>query len=95
MKTNHILRKSLVALVLVLGTMMFAMYPSRPIRHTENKTIASEVTNQTPTEHEGDNVSTSQAFSYSLGKAMLVGEEGAMGKEAELRINGIDDTCLR
>ena len=91
MKTNHILRKSLVVIVLALGTMMFAMYPSRPIRHTENKTIASEASNQTPTEHEGDNASTSQAFSYSLGKAKLVGEEGAMGKEAELRINGIDD----
>lgn len=91
MKTNHILRKSLVVIVLALGTMMFAMYPSRPTRHAESENTPSEASDQTPTEPEGDNASASQAFSYSLGKAMLVGEEGAMGKEAELRINGIDD----
>ena len=91
MKTNHILRKSLVVIVLALGTMMFAMYPSRPTRHAESENTPSETSDQTPTEPEGDNASTSQAFSYSLGKAMLVGEEGAMGKEARLSINGIDD----
>lgn len=91
MKTNHILRKSLVVIVLALGTMMFAMYPSRPTRHAESENTPSESSDQMPVNHEEESSSTSQAFSYSLGKAMLVGEEGAMGKEAELRINGIDD----
>ena len=91
MKTSHFQRKILVTSVLALGMMAFAMYPNRPTRHAESENTPSEATNQTPTEHEGDNASTSQAFSYSLGKAMLVGEEGAMGKEAKLSINGIDD----
>ena len=91
MKTNHILRKSLVVIVLALGTMMFAMYPSRPTRHAESENTPSEASDQMPVNHEEESSSTSQAFSYSLGKAMLVGEEGVMEKEAKLSINGIDD----
>ena len=94
MKTNHILRKSLVVIVLALGTMMFAMYPDRPARHIENTEVTSEVSDQMPVNHEEESSSTSQAFSYSLGKAMLVGEEGVMEKDARLSINGIDDEDL-
>ena len=91
MKTSYTLRKGLIAIGLTIGVMMFAMYPDRPARHIENTEVTSEVSDQMPVNHEEESSSTSQAFSYSLGKAMLVGEEGAMGKEAELRINGIDD----
>lgn len=94
MKTNHILRKSLVVIVLALGTMMFAMYPSRPTRHAESENTPSEASDQMPVNHEKASSSTSQAFNYTLGKAMLVGEEGAMGKEAKLSINGIGDDEL-
>ena len=94
MKTNHILRKSLVVIVLALGTMMFAMYPSRPTRHAESENTPSEVSDQMPVNHEEESSSTSQAFSYSLGKAMLVGEEGVMEKDARLSINGIDNEDL-
>ena len=91
MKTSYTLRKGLIAIGLTIGVMMFAMYPDRLARHIENTEVTSEVSDQMPVNHEEESSSTSQAFSYSLGKAMLVGEEGAMGKEAELRINGIDD----
>ena len=52
MKTNHILRKSLVVIVLALGTMMFAMYPSRPTRHAESENTPSEASDQMPVNHE-------------------------------------------
>lgn len=94
MKTSYTLRKGLIAIGLTIGVMMFAMYPDRPARHIENTEVTSEVSDQMPVNHEEESSSTSQAFSYSLGKAMLVGEEGVMEKDARLSINGIDNEDL-
>ena len=92
MKTSYILRKSMVAIVLAFSTVMFAMFPDKPAKHSESKAERLEMSNQTSIEDKGETMS--QAFSYSLGKAMLVREEGVMDKNARFSINGIDEDNL-